>query len=209
MPSIILLEKSLLEPIDLSTQYHCKTVLPHVDDNSIFVSVVHEVLLHGLGPYIFEDIANYISKLGQLTTQDIKLILSNVCEYEFDHAHVHHLDYFLAKTFVKIIEDGHPINPSWNCSADKALFLPGKAEKIHRVGLMAKLYEHRLLDRLEWSFYTEKGVTEHCRKILGYYSDYNFKKFLNVCVRDLDPIKKQMQYTTSHYQGFPYDVALY
>ena len=209
MPSVILLEKFLSYPIDLSTQYHSKTVLPHVDDDSIFVPVVHEVLLHGIGPYRFNEIKDYISKLGQVTDQDIKLILSNVCEYKFEHPYVHHLDYFLAKSFVKIIEDGHPINPSWNHSANKALFLPGKAEKIHRVGLMAKLYEHRLLDRLEWSFYTEKGVTERCRKILGHYSDYNFKKFLDVCVRDLDPIKKQMQYDTSHYQGFPYDVTVY
>ena len=209
MPSIILLERSLSSPIDISTQYHCKTVLPHVDDDSIIVSVVHEVLLHGLGPYTFEDIANYISELGQITARDIKLILSNVCEYKFDHAHIHHLDYFLAKTFIKIIEDGHPINPSWNHSANKALFLPGKAEKFHRVGLLAKLYEHKLLDQLEWSFYTEKGIEERCRKVLNHYSDYNFKKFLKTCVKDLDPIKRQMQYNTSHYQGFPYDVKLY
>ena len=209
MPSVITLEKSLASTVDSSDTYHCKPVLPHINDDSIFVSVVHEVLLHGLTPYKFDEIADYITTLGQVTDRDIKLILSNVCEYRFDHAHVYHLDYFLVKTFIKIILEGHPANNSWNPLATKALFLPGKAEKIHRVGLMAKLYEHQLLDRLEWSFYTDKGITDQCRKILNYYSDRNFNKFLNVCIRDLDPIKKEMQYNTSHYGGFPYDVKLY
>ena len=208
MPSVIILEKSLLMPVDMTT-YHCKPVLPHVDDDSVFVTAVHEVLLHGIGPYDFNKVVNYVSKLGQITDRDIKLILSNVCEYEFDHTHVYQLDYFLVKTFIKIIEDVHPTNLNWNHSADKALFLMGKAEKAHRFGLLARLYEHRLLDQLEWSFYADQGIIERCRKMLPHYSDYNFKKFLNICVRDLDPIEKQMQYSTSHYGGFPYDVSLY
>jgi hypothetical protein len=208
MPSVIILEKSLSMPVDMTT-YHCKPVLPHVDDDSVFVTAVHEVLLHGIGPYDFNRVVNYVSKLGQIIDQDIKLIVSNVCEYEFDHTHVYQLDYFLVKTFIKIIEDVHPINLNWNHSADKALFLMGKAEKPHRFGLLARLYEHRLLDQLEWSFYADHGIIEQCRKMLPHYSDYNFKKFLNICVRDLDPIEKQIQYSTSHYGGFPYDVSLY
>jgi hypothetical protein len=209
MPSVITLEKSLTAPIDLTSSYHCKTVLPHVNDDSIFVSVVHEILMHGPYPYGFNEIADYLSSLQQATTRNIKLVLSNVCEYKFDHEQVYQLDYFLVKTFIKIIEEGHPANASWNPLANKALFLMGKAEKIHRIGLLSKLYEHKLLDQLEWSFYTDKGINEQCKNILRHYSDYNFNKFLAKCVRDLDPIKKEMQYGTSHYGGFPYDVTLY
>jgi len=171
--------------------------------------VVHEVLLNGLGPYDFNEIVKYLSELRGITTRDIKLILNSVCEYKFDQEQVCLLDYFLAKTFIRIIIDAHPANPSWNHSAGKALFLMGKAEKIHRVGLLSKLYENKLLDKLEWSFYTEKGITDHCRNVLKHYSDYNFKKFLDTCVKDLDPIDKQMMFNTSHYGGFPYDVGLY
>lgn len=209
MPSVITLDRAWGNPINLNDSSICKTILPHVDDDSILVSVVHEVLLNGLGPYDFDQIVNYISELDQITNQDIKLILNSVCEYKIDHPHIHFLDYFLVKTFIRIINDGHPANPSWNHSASKALYLMGKAEKIHRVGLMSKLYENKLLDKLEWSFYTEKGITDYCRNILKHYSDYNFKKFLNTCVRDLDPIDKKMMFSTSHYGGFPYNVGLY
>jgi len=209
MPSIITLDRAWGAPISLNNPSFCKTILPHIDDDSILVSAVHEVLFNGIGPYEFDQIVNYLSDLRGMTTRDIKLILSNVCEYKFNEPHFHFLDYFLVKTFIKIINNGHPANPSWNHSANKALYLMGKAEKLHRVGLMSKLYENKLLDKLEWSFYTEKGITDYCRNVLKHYSDYNFKKFLDACIRDLDPIDKKMMFNTSHYGGFPYDVSLY
>ena len=215
MPSVIILDRAMGNPMNLVDSSYYKTILPHVNDDSIFVTVVHEVLMknsYDSGNHIvygINEIVDYISKLGQITTRDIKLILSNVCDYELELPDVYKLDYFLAQTFVKIIEDGHPINPSWNHSADKALFLMGKANKIHRVGLLAKLYEHQLLDRLEWSFHTEQGITDLCRDILRHYSDYNFKKFLNICVKDLDSIKTNLHYDAFNYIGFPYDVTVY
>jgi hypothetical protein len=100
MPSVITLDQAWGQPINLNNSSICNTILPHIDDDSILVSVVHEVLLNGLGPYDFDQIVNYLSDLRGITTRDIKLILSNVCEYKFDEPHAHCLDYFLVSYFL-------------------------------------------------------------------------------------------------------------
>jgi hypothetical protein len=214
MPSVIILDRAIGNPMNLVDSSYYKTILPHVDDDSIFVTVVHEVLLtnsYDSGDFILygiNEIVDYVVKLSQATDRAIKLILSNSCDYKLEYPNFK-LNFFLPWTFIKLTEAGQTLNPTWNPSATKALFFMGKPEKIHRVGLLAKLYERKLLDRLEWSFYTEKGIEERCRGILWNYSDYNFKKFLKTCVRSLDPITVNLHYDSVHFLGFTYDVTLY
>jgi hypothetical protein len=216
MPTVISMERAITAPINLVKSSYCTPILPHVNDDSIFIIVLHEVLLtnsYDSGDYILygiNEIVDYASKISQLTTGDVKLLLSNSCDYELEHPINYKLNYYIAWTFVQIILDNHPANASWNPLADQALFLMGKAEKIHRVGLLAKLYERKLLDRVKWSFRPNDSVKAMCKEILWNYSDYNFNKFLAKCVRDLDPIKTTINIdSTFHYLGFPYDVKMY
>ena len=211
-----MLERAFTAPLNLAESSYCKTILPHVNDDSVIIYGYHEVLLtnsYDSGDYILygiNEIVDYASKISQLTTGDVKLLLSNSCDYELEYPKNYKINYYIAWAFIKIILDNHPANARWNHSADKALFLMGKAEKVHRVGLLAKLYERKLLDRLDWSFRPDPGITEHCKKILWNYSDRNFKKFLNTCVKDLDPINTTLNNdSTFHYLGFPYDVKMY
>jgi hypothetical protein len=145
-----------------------------------------------------------------LPQTDMSLIVDDCCNYTFNNiSAVHRIPYFLVNTYIRTYHDLHPINSNWNHSAKKALFLIGKAEKTNRIGLLSKFYDRDALEKIEWSLYTNNGISNRCRNILSYYTDKEFDNFLKTCVKDLDPIKKQLQIESSHYNGFPYDTALY
>jgi hypothetical protein len=69
-----------------------------------------------------------------------------------------YIDYFLYRSYVKIVlEKRSQISNTWNNNASKFLFLTGKANKIHRIRLLHKLYKSNLLsNNCIWSlFYTD------------------------------------------------------
>jgi Mn-dependent DtxR family transcriptional regulator len=73
-------------------------------------------------------------------------------------AKIVYIDYFLYRSYVKIVlEKRSQISNIWNNTASKFLFLTGKANKIHRIRLLHKLYKSNLLsNNCIWSlFYTD------------------------------------------------------
>jgi Mn-dependent DtxR family transcriptional regulator len=69
-----------------------------------------------------------------------------------------YIDYFLYQSYIKIVlEKRSQISNNWNNTASKFLFLTGKANKIHRIRLLHKLYKSNLLsNNCIWSlFYTD------------------------------------------------------
>jgi hypothetical protein len=180
--------------------------LPNItNQDKIFMSMVYE-------HYDYSNVDTVvIPKFKDILPQaDILLIVDDYCNYVFNSvSEVHKIPYFLVNTYIRIYYDLHPINISWNDSSKKALFLIGKSEKINRIGLLAKLYDAGQLEKIEWSLYVNEGIIKKLRNILSHYSDEEFDNFLSTCVKDLDPIKKQLQPESSHYDGFPYDVKLY
>jgi hypothetical protein len=120
-----------------------------------------------------------------------------------------YIDTFLLKTYGYIL-NGHPINDFWNYNVRKSLLLTGKANKIHRVGLLSKFYDNNLLNELEWSLFVNTEISNLIRhSILSDYDDLKFKNFIQYCTRNPDNIKIDMHPSDSHYGGFPYDVRLY
>lgn len=121
------------------------------------------------------------------------------------------IDYFALKTMVMTSHYGQKINTIWNSSADKALFLTGKANKKHRVGLLSKFYDRDMMSKLEWSFFLNTGIIDDIieKKFVSHYSQEELNKFFNFCLRNPDSIHVRMNARNSHYSGFPYDVNLY
>jgi hypothetical protein len=108
------------------------------------------------------------------------------------------------------VNDKHPTNPSWNSNSNKALFLTGKPNKVHRAGLLSKFYENNLMNTLEWSLFVNDYMTQEIKQtILSHYTQDKFENFIKTCTRNPDNINLMMQTTSCHYGGFPYDVNLY
>jgi hypothetical protein len=176
-----------------------------INTDKFFASLVFEFF-----DYLVVD-NDIIPALKNILPQaNMELIVDECCDHNFNNiARVHRILYFLVTTYIRIRHDHQPANLEWNYLGNKALFFIGKSEKYHRIGLLAKLYDAGQLEKIEWSLYVNEGIIKKLRNILSHYSDEEFDNFLNTCVKDLDPIKKQLQPESSHYDGFPYDVKLY
>lgn len=124
------------------------------------------------------------------------------------------LDWCLWKTWNLIkVQKISSQNLQWNNKADKFLFLTGKPYRINRARLLWKLINAGLRDKMTWSLFcyddsefdfVHTQFPELSREQLRIWIDHHLNNPDNIklTVRDTPALK-------THYQGFPYDSALF
>ena len=117
--------------------------------------------------------------------------------------------YYMLWSYNRIFVKRQPYNQILNTKTDKCLFLTGKAIGAHRIGLLSKFYQRKMMNRLEWSLFVNDQIIESSRAFVGDMSDTEYSTFISSCTRNPDSISIEMQPGSSHYCGYPYDVNLY
>ena len=120
-----------------------------------------------------------------------------------------YIDYMALMTSMRCNLPGQIINNAWNHSADKALLLTGKAHVLNRIGLIGRFYDLGMMDKLTWSLHLDSTVRDRCRPMFPHYTDDEYMVFIQACTRNPDRAAVEMRGDSSHYDGFPYDPALY
>lgn len=113
----------------------------------------------------------------------------------------------LIHTYHSLIIKGHSYSTEYSSGDNKGLFLIGKPDKPHRIGLLKKFYESNKLDSILWSLNVNDSLKQKIKD--DYFSEYTseeFDKFIVNCTKTLD-----YKFTGSVFAhiGFPYDTALY
>jgi len=119
------------------------------------------------------------------------------------------INFFAVDCFYRLSHLEQEVNPFWNCSAAKSLFLTGKANKYNRVGLLALLKEKNMLDNVEYSFFPTKNNLKETEKIYKQFTTYPFKKFCLKYTSSPDNIKVSDSENGTHYSGYPFDSLIY
>jgi len=94
---------------------------------------------------------------------------------------------------------------------DKGLFFVGKPHKVYRLSVLAHLYKSKMLDKFIWSLYMNDQMIHDCYDLVSdimtheeYISD-----FIPYSVKALDNVKIQIQKSSLHCDGFPFDIELF
>lgn len=125
-----------------------------------------------------------------------------------------YVDYFLYRTYREVVEFKQCAAAyRWPRNQEKFLFLTGVAGKIHRIRLLSKIINQKLIDRCQWSLRVPKddSITRAgIHKCLPEMTVAELDDFLNRYQRSPDNIYAN---TDGHrhggYGGLPYDVTLY
>lgn len=178
-------------------------------------------------PYIvLMDIAEgrlYRSELSDILRQMQQILDSLNVRYTFfldgeneEHSKIKNVDniiysdFWVLPAYVNcVLDNRQQLNESWNYTASKGLWLPGRLERPHRILVTSKLWEQGLLDKIEWSFYMLKDRYEHVRNFLPEYSDEKFTRMVNECTKTLDYNDQMVDSKSFHIYGYPFDVNLY
>lgn len=108
-----------------------------------------------------------------------------------------------------IVKKTNGVNLKWNPDANRYLFLTGKPDKIQRIGLLYELHSQGLMSNCDHSFFMSPGMYEKSKKLLPKLTDQEFAEFVKQYQRNLDNIEPDMQETSMHYGGIPYDPSIY
>lgn len=128
------------------------------------------------------------------------------------------VEYFLWQCYNYLIEQKRQaLNTEWNPDADKFLFLTGKYYKTNRAWLLYKIKNQGMLDQCTWSLFTDHYDLEHVASRIPGLSDQQFVKFCREHAKNPDHTRVWYQktpvdesgYFSTHYTGFPFDVALF
>ena len=158
-----------------------------------------------------------------LKVQDIMEAFQHPYYFVLDthiNTHLHHhinnlleLDWSMMITYYFTVIVGHPALQKPNPDSHKALYLMGKGEKFHRIGILKMFYESNNLDKLHWSFKNPNSVVKIIReKFFKYYDDEHFTDFLRTCTREIDSQLDPgavVEGSSFSGLGFPYDISVY
>lgn len=120
-----------------------------------------------------------------------------------------YMDFLALKTLFRCKLPGQVTSDEWNRFSGKALLLTGKAHVPNRIGLIGRFYDLGAMDRLVWSLHMSDELVARCRSMFPHYTDDRYMEFLDKCKRNPDHALVEMRGDSSHYEGFPYDPALY
>lgn len=102
------------------------------------------------------------------------------------------------------------LNDSWNASTGKFLFLTGKPDRPNRIRLLHKFYGKKLLESCTWSFFCDDLLEKRCHQYLPELTEHQYKEFIAAMRRNPDDIDiKYQSADTCHYDGYPFDTALF
>lgn len=108
-----------------------------------------------------------------------------------------------------IVKQSNATNQHWNSAAEQFLFLTGKPNKPHRIGLLYKLHQQGLMSRCNHSLFMNPGMYAESRQYVPELSDTEFARFVEQYQHNPDNISPDVQETSMHYGGIPFDPALY
>jgi len=128
---------------------------------------------------LFDKIINHSSKLNFSSVKligNLRNVFKSVIPYYF-------FDTFLRGSYESFKEVKTDIN-----LGNKIMFLGGVTARNNRLGMMKKLYERQVLDKLTWSFFkpVSNEDKDWCRKYFKDYNDNEYETFLQTCQRSID-----------------------
>lgn len=120
------------------------------------------------------------------------------------------VDFFLLMTYYRLILNNESlIATNWNYGNTKFLFLTGKPYKIHRIRLLYKFKQHKLLSHATWSLFINHELHRRSREFLKELTDKEYNLFLLTHAKNPDNISMIMNTNGCHYGGIPYKSDLY
>jgi hypothetical protein len=195
----------------------------HYPDNEYlngFVNYLEETLPKGstVVGYVLWEFTNPKKWAGIIDTIAEKFNLVLVLDSVYRPYHecfqnikdVVYVDFLILRAYYEIyIRKISKLNTSWNPNTDKFLFLTGKPNRAHRVGLLYKFWKRNLLDHATWSAFIDEENFDSCRPFIPVEGQDEFKSWLNLTWHSPDNIRPWKMNNNTHYGGFPYDPALY
>lgn len=147
-------------------------------------------------------IVNFMNKNSEIVKKITEMGVSTI-----------YVDFFLWRVYQEIIiKQQNKTNLTWNCNADKFLFLTGKPDKTNRVGLLWELYKKGLLSQAIWSLYMNEQDREPVLEVLTNQGVNRqlAEQFVekHQCIPD-DADVIFWSNGGSHYGGIPYSESLY
>lgn len=124
---------------------------------------------------------------------------------EFDNCTF--IDFFLLRAFHECTKPTQILNADWHHHNKKFLFLMGKSQRPHRIGLLYKLYKQGLLncDRSIWSFYDDISLND-CKKHVSKDAEVHD---LELMLKNYQRQPDRVSPVNGHYGGFPFDADMY
>lgn len=162
--------------------------------------------------YIYNDDAVLVYELQEhLRRRDLKHFI--ILDGSYDNhqieinSNIIFFNWSLIFTYWNLFFLNHPYVPKYQPSSNLGLFLIGKPNKQHRVGLLKKFYEREKLDTLLWSLTVHDSVKNSIKEnFFSNYSSETFDKFITECSKTLDV---ECSSPTFVHLGFPNDHMLY
>ena len=143
----------------------------------------------------------------------LTLILnSHYINYSFSFNTVY-LDFYLMRTWFEsnVKNKTQKFNTEWNYKSKSFLCLLGKIDKVHRLGLLYKLFTNGVLDKCKWSLHVPRYLNEHAiEQAIPHLSLDGIKEFIATHAQSLDAITlPSSDGTIFNHSGFPYNPTIY
>lgn len=163
--------------------------------------------------HLLDDLQLYKNLFDSLKKKKIKTILILDSHYNDKEigglsTEIHYVDYFLWRTYDKVVRQKKSrINKAWNSNAKKFLILNGKPGRENRIRLLWKLQPH--LHNAIWSLHVHSGTEQECRSIIPELTGCEFEAFVKKYNKNPDQAKILFQKDSLHYGGIPYDEKMF
>ena len=147
--------------------------------------------MEGTLPWDQEHCIQYFDQIKELGDQNnLKIILISGLGEAFKQISVP-FKYYFSPYMLRLVFNNYnhfDINHSYNSVPNKFLFLGGVPTRNNRILLLSKLYDDKLLDHAEWSFFYPNKKEDQilCRNFLLHYSDAEYESFLKNTLKSID-----------------------
>lgn len=182
-------------------------------DGTLILHFCRETLDLKFLPVAFPSLTSSIKQ--RIPTAKLLIVANRYFESQFDFSSYPHvddvlfIDYWMMVAHKKIMVDKICEHvESWDHASHKFLFLTGKPQKLHRIGLLNQIEKFGLIDRCNWSLFMDANAKTQCRALLLDLTDEEYDRFIQSHVQTLDSISINYE-RGLHYGGMPFDKKIY
>lgn len=140
------------------------------------------------GPTLYTDVVykDLFNKIKQYS-KDLNFSTINLIG-NLRHSFQSVLPYYFFDTFLRGSYESYKGIKTTTVLGDKIMFLGGVTARNNRLGMMKKLYERQVLDKLTWSFFKPVSNEDKiwCRNYCNDFTDTEYESFLQTCQRSID-----------------------